>query len=122
MAAALGPEISRDPATRALLTQHIRSAVDCIATIFPWTSEETASQEAMYAVSTMVGALALSRAVDDDRLSKEILTISLDRLTHQAQATGSTPGDVAKPRPPKVARAKKAKGRPRPGAGAQAPR
>ncbi len=122
MAAALGPEISRDPTTRALFTQHIRSSVDCMATIFPWASEETAWKEAMYAVSTMVGALALSRSVDDDRLSKEILAISLEGLTRQAGVIGAAAKEVPKPRPPKAARAKSKKGRPQPGAGAQAQR
>ena len=122
MAAALGPGISRDPASRALFTQHVRSSVDCMASIFPWASEKAAWKEAMYAVSTMVGALALSRAVDDDRLSREILAISLEGLIRQAEATGAAATEAPHARPQKVTRAKSKKGRPRPGAGAQAPR
>jgi hypothetical protein len=40
-------------------------------------------RQALIAASTLVGALALSRAVDDEALSKEILSSARDALRHQ---------------------------------------
>jgi len=40
-------------------------------------------RQALIAASTLVGALALSRAVDDEALSKEILSCARDALRHQ---------------------------------------
>ena len=40
-------------------------------------------RQALIAASTLVGSLALSRAVDDEALSKEILSSARDALRHQ---------------------------------------
>lgn len=47
-------------------------------------------RQALIAASTLVGSLALSRAVDDEVLSKEILTSARDALRHQPGPTEVT--------------------------------
>jgi hypothetical protein len=40
-------------------------------------------QQALIAASTLVGSLVLARAVDEEALSKEILSSARDALRHQ---------------------------------------
>jgi TetR/AcrR family transcriptional repressor of nem operon len=71
--AALASEIGRDPAVKSAVTTYLRNLIETISTHFPWKTRRDARGEAIRMFSTMVGALILARAVDDDDLSREIL-------------------------------------------------
>ena len=71
--AALGPEISREPAVRAAFTRHLNAALARWERYFPWRTKKTARQESIRLVAAIVGAIVLARAVDNEALSDEIL-------------------------------------------------
>jgi TetR/AcrR family transcriptional repressor of nem operon len=72
--AALGSEIARcDQKTRATATEGFLKIVDILAGHFADEPPDVARARALVAVSTMVGALTLSRIVTDAQLSDEIL-------------------------------------------------
>lgn len=78
--AALGSEVAREPGVRAAFTTHVRGFVERMASRFPWSSQRHARRDAIRAVSAMVGAVMLARAVDDEALSAEILGETLTGL------------------------------------------
>jgi TetR/AcrR family transcriptional repressor of nem operon len=78
--AALGPEVAREPALRATFTAHLKSTYERMAAHFPWSAQRHARRDTIRAVSAMVGAMVLARAVDDEALSREILQETLDGL------------------------------------------
>jgi TetR/AcrR family transcriptional repressor of nem operon len=72
--AALGPEVSRQgPAVRHSVTDHVRGAVDLLATLVQGKSKAARRQKAISTYATLVGAMVMARAVDDRALSQEIL-------------------------------------------------
>jgi TetR/AcrR family transcriptional repressor of nem operon len=71
--AALGPEIARDPQLRAPFTEQVKRMIAGMAERFGWGSKKASRQNAIHLLSAAVGALVLSRAVDDRRRSEEIL-------------------------------------------------
>lgn len=72
--AAIGSELSRsDEKTRALATEGFLKLVEIMAGQFGKDSPAAARRRALVAVSTMIGALTLSRIVTDPKLSAEIL-------------------------------------------------
>lgn len=78
--AALAGEIPRQSAAiRQAFTEALRSAMQHVATLEPETPE--AEDEALAAIATMVGALALARAVDDRKLSDRLLKAARRRVT-----------------------------------------
>lgn len=80
--AALGPESVRQSAqTRAAMTQAIRAMVERLAASAPGDSEAERRGAAVEACAAMVGALILSRAVDDPALADELLASTRQRLT-----------------------------------------
>jgi TetR/AcrR family transcriptional regulator, transcriptional repressor for nem operon len=80
--AALGSETSRQtPEVRRVATQHIKEMIDLIARQSPDWGQSGAHQRALVTVATMVGALLLSRAVDDPALSDDLRKSALDHLT-----------------------------------------
>jgi len=71
---ALGSELARaDDATRATATAGLKNFVSLLADTFEGDRAE-AERRAIVMVSTLVGALTLSRIVDSDKLSAAILT------------------------------------------------
>jgi TetR/AcrR family transcriptional repressor of nem operon len=78
--AALTADVAREPGVRGPFTAHVRDMLGRFATRFPWSSRRTARREAIGALSAMVGAVALARAVDDPELSEEILRETLASL------------------------------------------
>jgi TetR/AcrR family transcriptional repressor of nem operon len=78
--AVLGPEIARDPAVRAPLTAQVRRTLDWMAGRFRWKSKRAARQNAIHTLSATIGALILARAVDDPKLSDEILASMRESL------------------------------------------
>lgn len=73
--AALGPEISRQsPTVRRAFTDELRPFFEYLSGIVQGNSSSARRQKALAAYATLVGALVVSRAVDDIALSDEILT------------------------------------------------
>jgi TetR/AcrR family transcriptional regulator, transcriptional repressor for nem operon len=79
--AALGPEIARDSAARRPFTQRVKHMIERMAARFRWKRKGAARRNAIHLLSAAVGALTLARAVDDPRLSDEILESVRDSLT-----------------------------------------
>jgi TetR/AcrR family transcriptional repressor of nem operon len=76
--AALGPEVSRQgPTVRRAVTDHLRAAVDLLAKLVPGRSKTARRQKAISTYATLVGTMVIARAVDDRRLSQEILDAGL---------------------------------------------
>lgn len=76
--AALGAEVARNSsAVRAAFTKTVRAAGDLLSQIVPGRSKRAKRERALATYSSLVGALVLSRAVDDPELSTEILKATL---------------------------------------------
>ena len=73
--AALGSDMVRQPRTvRRAFTEGLRLRVDALRKLLPGRGSPAARrQEALATTAGLVGALILSRAVDDPKLSEEIL-------------------------------------------------
>jgi TetR/AcrR family transcriptional repressor of nem operon len=72
--AALGSELRRaDDKTKAAATEGFTGLVSTVASLIEGKRPEAARQQALAAVSMMIGALTMSRVVDDPDLSAEIL-------------------------------------------------
>jgi TetR/AcrR family transcriptional regulator, transcriptional repressor for nem operon len=71
---AIGSELGRgDEKTRAVATEGFLKLVDIMAGQFGKAKSAVARRRALVAVSTMIGALTMSRMVTDSELSAEIL-------------------------------------------------
>jgi TetR/AcrR family transcriptional repressor of nem operon len=71
---AIGSELGRcDGKTRAAATDGFLQFVDVVAGQFRKTTPDVARRRALVAVSTMIGAMTMSRIVTDPDLSEEIL-------------------------------------------------
>ena len=80
--AALGSEMPRQaPEVRRAATRRIKEMIDLVARHSPDWGQTGAHEHALVAVSTMVGALVLARAVDDARLSDALREAALNHLT-----------------------------------------
>ncbi len=80
--AALGSEMPRQaPEVRRAATRRIKEMIDLVARHLPDWGQPGAHEHALVAVSTMVGALVLARAVDDARLSDALREAALNHLT-----------------------------------------
>jgi AcrR family transcriptional regulator len=80
--AALCSEIPRQaPEVRHAATRRIKEMIDLVARQSPDWGHEVAHEKALVTVATMVGALVLSRAVDDERLSDALREAALKNLT-----------------------------------------
>lgn len=80
--AALGSEMPRQaPEIRRAATRRIKEMIDLVARQLPDWGQPGAHEHALAAVSTMVGALILARAVDDARLSDALREAALNHLT-----------------------------------------
>jgi TetR/AcrR family transcriptional repressor of nem operon len=71
--AALACEISREPELKRSFTTHLEAMIETFTRHFPWPKKHDARGDAIRMLSSMVGALILARAVDDDSLAEEIL-------------------------------------------------
>ena len=80
--AALGSETSRQvPEVRRVATRHIKEMIDLIARQSPDWGQPAAHERALVTVATMVGALMLSRAVEEPGLSDSLREAALRSLT-----------------------------------------
>ena len=81
--AALGPEVSRlSPEVRTAVTAGVSAQVDKLATLLP----PQAGTQALASYATMVGALVIARAVNDDALSQAVLAAALEEIIGKNQA------------------------------------
>jgi TetR/AcrR family transcriptional regulator, transcriptional repressor for nem operon len=72
--AALGSDIVRQPkAVRHAFTERFRSKVEMLRSLVPGRSAAARREKALATLAGLVGALTLSRAVDDPELADEIL-------------------------------------------------
>ena len=79
--AALGSEMPRQaPEVRRAATSRIKEMIDLVARQSPDWGQPGAHERALVTVSTMIGALLLARAVDDQRLSNAVRTAALKHL------------------------------------------
>ena len=80
--AALGADAARQTGpVRQAMTDGVRAMVDLIARLTPGRSKAVKRQRALAAYASMVGAMVLARAVDDDALSQEILQATAASLS-----------------------------------------
>ncbi len=80
--AALGPESIRQSAeARAAMTEAVEGMIGRLAAAAPGDDEQERRAEAVAACAAMVGALILSRAVDDPGLADELLSTTREKLT-----------------------------------------
>ena len=76
--AALGSDLARQgPPVRRAVSDYVRSAADLLAKRIPGKSRAGRRQKAISTIATLVGAMVMARAVDDRRLSQEILDAGL---------------------------------------------
>src|SRR5438876_9385003 len=72
--AALGSDVARQPrSVRHAFTEGLRRRVEVLRQLVPGRSAAAQRQKALATMAGLVGALVLSRAVDDPKLSDEIL-------------------------------------------------
>lgn len=72
--AALGGDAARQgPAVRQAVTEGVRKQVEGLATLVPGRTKAVKRQRALADYASLVGAMVLARAVDDEDLSNEIL-------------------------------------------------
>jgi TetR/AcrR family transcriptional regulator, transcriptional repressor for nem operon len=87
---ALSGEIRNStPKTREILTKHLKERFQIMTEKLGGT--EGSREEALTAMSTMVGALTLARAVDDEQLSDEILRAARRTLIEAIEGEASKP-------------------------------
>jgi TetR/AcrR family transcriptional repressor of nem operon len=80
--AALGSEAARQPKmVRRAFTEGLRLRVDSLLTVIRGRSVSARRRKALATLSTMVGGMVLARAVDDAKLSSEILDAAAASLT-----------------------------------------
>ncbi|WP_213807286.1 TetR/AcrR family transcriptional regulator [Granulicella sp. dw_53] len=73
LVAALSSEVRQQEQVRAPFTEQLKGLIQKLATRFPWRSRRSARGDAIHLYSTIVGAVILARAVNDDKFSQEIL-------------------------------------------------
>ncbi len=79
--AALGPDVARrGPGVRRAVTGYLGGAFDLLAGLVPGKSKAARRRKAIGTYASLVGALVLARAVDDDGLSREILDAVRDSM------------------------------------------
>jgi TetR/AcrR family transcriptional repressor of nem operon len=69
----LASEVAREPTVRPTMTRYVHAFIDSLASHFPWPRKARARPDAIRLTASLVGALLLARAVDDEELSLEIL-------------------------------------------------
>jgi hypothetical protein len=78
---ALGSEMHRQaPEVRHAATRHIKEMIDLVARQLPDWGTPEAHQQAMFMVSSMIGAMVMARAVDDPKLSSALREAALNHF------------------------------------------
>lgn len=74
--AALASDVAREPpgsAVRTRFTKGVEGLASLLAKLTPRLAKDRRRQQSLAALSTLVGAVILARAVDDEALAKELL-------------------------------------------------
>ena len=71
--AALAADIRQLSEARRTFTAHVKAVIEKMVSNFSRRSKRSARGDSIRMLSTMVGALILARAIDDEAFSKEIL-------------------------------------------------
>lgn len=71
--AALAAETRQHSEVRRAFTAHVKGIIQKMVSNFSWRSKRSVRGDSIRMLSTMVGALILARAVDDEGFSEEIL-------------------------------------------------
>ena len=77
---ALASEVRQEQLVRGAFTDKLKAFIQKFATRFPWRSPRSARGDAIHTFASMVGALILARAVNDEALAREILTETRKRI------------------------------------------
>jgi TetR/AcrR family transcriptional repressor of nem operon len=107
--AALGSEVARQSHTvRRAFTDEIRPFLQYLTNIVQGNSSSQRRQRALAAYASLVGALIISRTVDDPALSDEVLAaVAATLQNHEREhAQTKTPSSKARPGIPKDSNAK----------------
>jgi len=111
--AALGPEVARQSHTvRRAFTDELRPFLQYLTSIVQGTSTNRRRQKALAAYASLVGALVISRTVDDLDLSNEVLAAVSASLHNQEPEHAQTKPPSRKARP-KISEDSSAKLQPR---------
>lgn len=79
---AMGSELARsDPQTRHAASEGFQKLIDIVAKWHPQDDEVSARDNAIFTLTSMMGAVTMARIVDDPALSDRILHIARQRLT-----------------------------------------
>jgi len=78
--AALAHEVRQEPLVQGAFTDKFKVFIQKISTHFPWRSRRSARGDAIHMCASMVGALILARAVNDDAFAREILAETRRRI------------------------------------------
>ena len=85
--AALGSEIARQPqSVREAFTEEFKNGLEFLAEVMPGDDSSGRDEDAIAAFASMVGALILARAVNDEPLSDRILQGTAKRVTQSVKA------------------------------------
>ncbi len=68
---------------RTAYTQQVGTYLDLLTALIPGEKEKSKRMKAIAALSALVGAVSMARAVNDDKLSREILKSAADELKAQ---------------------------------------
>jgi TetR/AcrR family transcriptional regulator, transcriptional repressor for nem operon len=91
--AALGPEAARrSPEVRRAFETGIKTQLEVLDDLVTPASGESVRDKSLATLATMVGALILSRAVSDERLSKRVLRAAADAVLRDAPDSDAPPG------------------------------
>ena len=81
---AMGSELVRaDARTRRAVSQGFEQLIDIVAKWMPDDDAQTATANAMFTLSSMIGAVTMSRIVDNRELSDQILDVAKKRLANR---------------------------------------
>jgi TetR/AcrR family transcriptional repressor of nem operon len=78
--AALASEVRQEEQVRGTFTEQIKGMIQKLATHFPWRSRRSARGDAIHMYTSLIGALILARAVNDEDLAREILAEARKRI------------------------------------------
>ena len=80
----LAGDVARShPRARAAYTDQVRIYIDMLMRLLPQGSSDRSRATAITALSTLVGAVSIARAVNDEALSREILASAASELKAQ---------------------------------------
>ncbi|MBY3418335.1 MULTISPECIES: TetR/AcrR family transcriptional regulator [Rhizobium] len=74
-------ELTRDETARPAVTRYIGAFINKVANHFRWPRSSDPRKKAIRMTASLVGAMVLARAVDDDAFSKEILEEVIGQLS-----------------------------------------